>query len=141
MLKKSFVGLLVPQFQYQLLPTRLPDPERVTASKTVTLYHPKKTDQKASTSFKVGDKVKTGQKISLYADNPAYIIASAAGTISAISPHAGDFGKTYSAVTIDIDKNETIDDQFDGILLTDATLQGFGAKERRQRPATGLTIE
>ena len=112
MLKKSFVGLFIPQFQYQLLPTRLPEPERVTASKTVTLYHPKKAPQKAPASFHIGDKVKTGQKISLYADDPAYIIASAGGTISAIAPHTGDFGKTYSAVTIDIDKNETIDDQF-----------------------------
>ena len=112
MLKKSFVGLFIPQFEYQLLPTRLPQPEKVTASKTVTLYHPKKYDQKAPSSFRVGDTVKTGQKISLYADDPAYVIASVGGTISAISPHTGDFGKTYSAVAIDIDKNETIDDQF-----------------------------
>jgi electron transport complex protein RnfC len=112
MLKKSFVGLFIPQFEYQLLPTRLPEPEKVTASKTVTLYHPKKYDQKAPSSFRVGDTVKTGQKISLYADDPAYVIASAGGTISAISPHTGDFGKTYSAVAIDIDKNETLDDQF-----------------------------
>jgi electron transport complex protein RnfC len=112
MLKKSFVGLFIPQLQYKLLPTRLPEPERVTATKTITLYHPKKADQKAPASFHIGDTVKTGQKISLYADDPAYIIASADGTISAISPYAGDFGKTYSAVTIDVDKNETIDDQF-----------------------------
>ncbi len=112
MLKKSFVGLYIPQFQYRLLPTRLPAPERVTASKTVTLYHPKKAAQKAPAAFHIGDKVKTGQKISLYAADPAYIIASAGGTISGIAPHTGDFGKTYSAVTIDIDKNETIDDQF-----------------------------
>ncbi len=112
MLKKSFVGLFIPQFEYQLLPTRLPEPEKVTASKTVTLYHPKKSDQKAPSSLRVGNTVKTGQKISLYADDPAYVIASAGGTISAISPHTGDFGKTYSAVAIDIDKNKTLDDQF-----------------------------
>ncbi|UCD80063.1 MAG: 4Fe-4S dicluster domain-containing protein [Desulfobacterales bacterium] len=112
MLKKSFLGLFIPQFEYQLLPTRLPEPETVTASKTVTLLHPKKSDQKAPFSFQVGDKVRAGQKISLFADDPAYVIASAGGTISAISPHTGDFGKTYSAVTINIDKNESLDDQF-----------------------------
>lgn len=112
MLKKSFIGLFIPQFQYQLLPTRLPEPETVTASKTVTLFHPKEPDQKAPASFRVGDKVKTGQKISLYADDPAYVIASAGGTISAISPHTGDFGRNYSAVTINIDKNETPDEAF-----------------------------
>ena len=112
MLKKSFVGLFIPQFQYELLPTRLPEPERVTASKTVTLYHPQKAAQTAPAAFHIGDKVKAGQKISLYADSPAYVIASASGTISGIAPHSGDFGKTYSAVTIDVDKSESIDDQF-----------------------------
>ena len=112
MLKKSFVGLFLPQFEYELLPTRLPEPAKVTASKTVTLFHPKKADQGAPSAFKIGDKVKTGQKIALYADDPAYVIASAGGTISAISPYTGDFGKTFSAVTIKIDKNEAADDQF-----------------------------
>jgi electron transport complex protein RnfC len=112
MLKKSFAGLFLPQFEYQLLPSRLPEPETVRASKTVTLLHPNRSDHQTPFSFQVGDKVKAGQKISLFADDPAYVIASAGGTISAISPHAGDFGKTYSAVTITIDENETLDDQF-----------------------------
>ena len=112
MLKKSFVGLFIPQFEYQLLPSRLPQPEKVRASKTVTLYHPKDANQKAPSTFQVGDKVKAGQKISLYADSPAYIIASAGGTISAISPYTGDFGRTYSAVTISIDNNEITDEEF-----------------------------
>jgi len=112
MLKKSFVGLFIPQFEYQLLPSRLPEPERVAASKTVTLYHPTRPGQQAPAAFQVGDKVKAGQKISLYADSPAYVIASAGGTISAISPHTGDFGRTYSAVTIRIDGSETPDEAF-----------------------------
>ena len=33
--------------------------------------------------------------------------------VSAISPHTGDFGKTYAAITIDIAENETLDDQFE----------------------------
>jgi Na+-translocating ferredoxin:NAD+ oxidoreductase subunit C len=112
MLKKSFVGLFIPQFEYQLLPSRLPAPEQVKASKTVTLYHPKAHDQKAPAAFQAGDRVKAGQKIALYADSPAYVIASAGGTISGISPHVGDFGKTYSAVTISIDDNEGPDAEF-----------------------------
>ena len=112
MLKKSFVGLFTPQFAYQLLPTRLPEPEQVAASQTVTLYHPRKSAQRTPPAFQIGDKVKAGQKIALYADDPAYVIASAGGTISAISPYTGDFGKTFSAVTIKIDKNEALDDQF-----------------------------
>jgi electron transport complex protein RnfC len=112
MLKKSFFGLVVPQFEYERLPAILPEPEKVAPSKTVTLFHERNSDQSPPATIQVGDKVKTGQKISLFADNPAYVIASVTGTVSAISPHTGDFGKTYTAITIDVDKNETLDDQF-----------------------------
>jgi len=112
MLKKSFFGLVVPQFEYERLPAILPEPEKVAPSKTVTLFHERNSDQNLPVTIQVGDKVKTGQKISLFADNPAYVIASVTGTVSAISPHTGDFGKRYTAITIDVDKNETLDDQF-----------------------------
>jgi len=112
MLKKSFFGLVIPQFEYERLPAILPEPEKVAPSKTVTLFHERNSDQNPPTTIQVGDKVKTGQKISLFGDNPAYVIASVTGTVSAISPHTGDFGKTYTAITIDIAKNETLDDQF-----------------------------
>lgn len=113
MLKKMFFGLSNPQIEYELLPVSLPKPEKVMASKSVTLFHKSNGNQKAAALFKTGDKVKTGQKISLFADNLDYVIASATGIISSISPYAGDFGKTYSAITIDIDGQEIVDDQFE----------------------------
>ena len=112
MRKKSFFGLVIPQFEYERLPAILPEPEKVAASKTVTLFHEKNSGQNPPASIQTGDKVKTGQKISLFADNQAYVVASVSGTVSAISPHTGDFGKTYAAITIDIGKTETFDDQF-----------------------------
>ena len=107
-----FFGLSNPQIEYELLPVSLPKPEKVMASKSVTLFHKSNGNQNAPALFKTGDKVKTGQKISLFADNSTYVIASATGVISSISPYAGDFGKTYSAITIDIDRQEIVDDQF-----------------------------
>ena len=118
MLKKSFFGLSRSRIEYELLPTRQPDPDRVVPSKKVTLFHSKNGNQNTPASYQIGDKVKTGQKISLFADNPAYVISSVTGTISSISPHTGDFGKTYSAITIDIDENEVLDDQFKKQLQT-----------------------
>ena len=112
MLKKSFFGLSRFRIQYELLPARQPEPDKVMPSKKVTLFHRKNGNQNAPASFQTGDKVKTGQKISLFADDPAYVISSVTGTISSISPHTGDFGKTYSAITVDIDENEILDDQF-----------------------------
>ena len=112
MLKKSFFGLSSSRIEYELLPARQPEPDKVVASKTVTLFHSKNGNQTASASYQPGDRVKTGQKISLFADDPTYVISSVTGTISSISPFSGDFGKTYSAITIDIDQNEAFDDQF-----------------------------
>jgi electron transport complex protein RnfC len=112
MLKKSFFGLSRSQIEYELLPARLPEPDRVVPSKKVTLFHTKNGNQNAPASLQVGNKVKTGQKISLFADDPAYVTSSVTGTISSISPYSGDFGKTYNAIAINIDENEVLDDQF-----------------------------
>lgn len=112
MLKKSFFGLSSSRIEYELLPAKQPEPDKVVASKTVTLLHGRNGNQSASTSYQPGDKVRTGQKISLFTDDPTYVIASVTGTISSISPYNGDFGKTYSAITINIAKNENLDDQF-----------------------------
>ncbi len=112
MLKKSFFGLSPSRIAYELLPARQPEPDKVMPSKKVILFHSKNGNQNAPASFQTGDKVKTGQKISLFADDPAYVISSVTGTISSISPHTGDFGKSYSAITVNIAENEVIDDQF-----------------------------
>jgi electron transport complex protein RnfC len=112
MLKKSFFGLSSPRIEYELLPVPLPEPEKVAASKTVTLFHKKNGNHAKPSLFKTGDQVSTGQKIALFADDDAYVIASATGIISSISPHTGDFGKRYIAITIDIDDNEILDEEF-----------------------------
>jgi len=126
MLKKSFFGLSRSRIQYELLPARQPEPDTVVPSKKISLFHRKNSNQNVPASFQAGDKVKTGQKISLFADDPAYVISSVTGTISSISPHTGDFGKTYDAITVDIAESEVLDDQF---------------KQRIQTPDLATAIE
>jgi len=113
MLKKSFLGLANSRIEYELLPVKMPEPEKVPPSKTVTLFHPKSGDQSAAPAFQTGDRVRTGQKLALFADEPAYVISSVTGTISSISPYSGNFGKTYSAITITVDENEELEDPFE----------------------------
>ena len=112
MLKKSFFGLSRSRIEYELLPARQPEPDKVMPSKKVTLFHIKNGSQNTPASIKVGDKVKTGQKLSLFPDDPTYVISSVTGTIASISPHTGDFGKTYSAISVAIAENEVLDDHF-----------------------------
>ena len=112
MLKKSFFGLVFPQFEYERLPAILPEPEKVAARKIATLLHASNSDQNRPISIKIGDKVKTGQKIALFDDDPTYVISTVSGTVCSISPQMGDFGKNYMAISIDIADDEITDDQF-----------------------------
>ena len=114
MLKKSFFGLSRSRINYEILPVKLPEPDKVFPSDTVTLLHPRSSEKNIPAAFHTGDKVKTGQKIALYADDPAYVISSVTGTITSISPFTGNFGKSYSAISISMDETDEFDDQFRG---------------------------
>lgn len=98
--------------EYDVLPAILPEPEKIPSPKQVTLFYPRNVHPNVPAIFRTGDKVRTGQKISLFADDPAYVIAAVSGTISAISPFTGDFGRTYAAISIRADENEVYDEPF-----------------------------
>lgn len=112
MLKKMFFGLNKPRVEYEKLPAKISEPTGIPASEYATLLHRQLNDRTVPSLLRTGDTVKTGQKISLYADDPAYVISPVTGTIRSISPYAGDFGVTYSAISIEIDPQEILDDQF-----------------------------
>ncbi len=114
MIKRSFFGLSRPRIEYETLEGKPPEPEKVSTSEKVTLYC-KGTYYRKDTVFNIGDNVKTGQKLLLYEDSEAYVISSVTGTVSSISPYTGDFGRSYTAITIDVAENEEIDDQFEKI--------------------------
>ena len=114
MLKKSFFGLSKSRIDYEILPLKMPEPDKVFPSDTVTLLHPRSSEKNIPATFRSGDKVKTGQKIALYADDPAYVVSSVTGTIASISPFTGNFGKSYSAIAISMDAEDEFDDQFRG---------------------------
>jgi len=123
MLRKAFFGASIPQIKYEVLPVTMPEPDNVPASKTVVLLHPKSDKINVPTLFRPGDDVNAGQKISLFADDPAYVIATAAGRISSISPFTGDYGKSFLAITINITDGETEDNQFESV-IQNPTLEG-----------------
>jgi electron transport complex protein RnfC len=61
---------------------------------------------------KIGDGVKTGQKLLLSESTDAYVISSVTGTVSAVYPYIGDFGRQHTAVVIDGEGDDVWDDQF-----------------------------
>jgi electron transport complex protein RnfC len=125
MIKRSFIGLIKPRMMYQAIELRPPEPEKMPTPKQVMLLLNEPYDpfgQKKAVQIKKGDPIKTGQKLSLYKDSDAYVVSSATGTISALSSFIGDFGRSYTAISIDVAENEEIDVQFSAI-AKDPTLE------------------
>ena len=112
MFKQLFVGLTRPQLEYEKLPVRLPEPERIPTPKSITLLHPKNEGPRLPSVLGVGDPVKTGQKLSLDADQNFYVISPVTGTVAGLSPYTGNFGKAYIAVTIAVGRDGSFDDAF-----------------------------
>jgi electron transport complex protein RnfC len=112
MFKKLFVGLAPTELEYEKLPVRLPQAERIPAPKSITLLHPKNEDHRLPSVLGIGDPVKTGQKLSLYSDQNFYVISPVTGTVAGLSPYTGDFGKNYIAITIAVGGDERFDDAF-----------------------------
>ncbi len=110
MKKRPFICLSEPHLEYDVIEPGcelkvIPIPQKA------VLFSGKAYDKKGSPLFKEGDRVKTGQKLILYADSEEYIISTVTGTISSVSPYAGDFGKSCTSVQIDVSEDET-DDAF-----------------------------
>lgn len=112
MIKRSFIGLTKPLIEYEALDITPPKPTEISLLTRAILFLDRSYDPKDSTLFNIGDKVRTGQKISLSENNGAFVISSVTGTISSISPFYGEYGKSYTAIAIDVDEIEEIDDQF-----------------------------
>jgi electron transport complex protein RnfC len=112
MIKRSFLGYALPQLQYDSDVKSLPAPKPIRPAASVTLLLPLAPRQTPTLDRKVGDRVKTGQKISL-ADHPGvYVISSVTGTISAVAPFSGDFGQQFIGITVAPVNAEEVDAGF-----------------------------
>ncbi|MGD8722582.1 MAG: 4Fe-4S dicluster domain-containing protein [Desulfobacterales bacterium] len=112
MIKKAFLGLSIPQIRYETLPARLPETEKLPAPKSITLYHPLIDPYNIPSTLGIGDSVKIGQKLALYADEKHYVISPISGRIASLSSYTGNFGKDFVAITIARDDNEAFDETF-----------------------------
>ena len=98
MIKIPFIGLTKPVLR--VTPTQFNIVE-VPIPKRATLLLEQSGDHKGDYAIKIGDNVKSGSKIQLFADDPAYTIATVTGTIASIQTITGNYGKKYIAVTIE----------------------------------------
>jgi Na+-translocating ferredoxin:NAD+ oxidoreductase subunit C len=112
MIKKSFIGLIKPRIDYTVL-TDL-DPAMIEVSKPsqvkLLLESPV---EKGNGELKKGDLLKTGQLVSTAKD--VFATSPVTGIVDGLSGWAGDFGRNYTSITIDVAKDEEFDEQFAGI--------------------------
>lgn len=112
MLSKPFFGYAKPKFHYELLSTQLPQTVSLAIPATVTLLLPRAMGPKPSAALKPGTRVKTGQRLT-WDDQPGpSVVSTVTGTIKALNPFLGDYGKSYTAITIAAETKDEWDDQF-----------------------------
>ncbi|MCD6353831.1 MAG: 4Fe-4S dicluster domain-containing protein [Proteobacteria bacterium] len=116
MIKKPFFGLKKPELKYCLESFPFED---IPASREAILFLKKLNGKSEEKLLKVGDNVKTGQKIKAFPDSPEYVISPVTGKISSIFPYTDALGQAYEGIKIESDRNDDWDDQFTG----EATLE------------------
>ena len=99
MRSKAFLGMGQPRMEYTPVPPRIDRPEFIRPADPVTLLHLRPPEAKAIPKIKVGDTVKTGQRLSLYG-NGDYVTSSVTGAVSALAPFPGSFARNYTAISI-----------------------------------------
>ncbi|CAB5100087.1 Electron transport complex protein RnfC [Olavius algarvensis associated proteobacterium Delta 3] len=112
MLKQSFIRLASTDVEYRPfaeVPALLETPN---VPGNVTVLHPGEYNRSDAIDLKPGDAVKTGQKLALFPESVAYVVSPVTGTVAGIEPFAGDFGRRYAAVTIEVSDEEEPDNQF-----------------------------
>ena len=113
MIKRSFIGLLKPRLEYGSV-ADTPSLKQIPTPKEITLLSNCPFDKK-NLLFKKKATLKTGQKLLLYKESDEYVVSSVTGQVSSISSYTGDFGRSYTAITIEVADDEEIDDEFKDI--------------------------
>ncbi|MBW2196139.1 MAG: hypothetical protein JRF37_11530 [Deltaproteobacteria bacterium] len=109
MIKRQFLGVVKPRLYYNVVPDEV---EELPVPKKVTLLLKNGRKAGVADAVKVGDSVKTGQRLSVSAGSSEYVISSITGTISGVAPYVGIFGQVFTAITIDAGGQDTWDDGF-----------------------------
>ena len=118
MIKRPFVSLTKPRIKTQQLEITAPEPREVSPTENVTLLLESPYDPSGirdTVAIGKGETVKTGQKLSLSGDSSTYVVSTVTGTVSSVSSFVGDFGRLYTAISIDVSEEEEMDDQFEKV--------------------------
>ena len=122
MIKRSFFGLAKPRLQYNAVPDPI---QELPVPKQVILLLKESANGGGAGALKVGDAVKTGQRLAASPNSEESVISSVTGTISALSPFMGTFRQKYTAIVIDASGQDDWDDGFKKDPSLDTALKFF----------------
>lgn len=113
MIRRPFFGLRKPELTYSLAGRQnQPSIKEFPLPQRVTLFVNGVHDKSDDLTIRVGDPVKTGQKLKPSENDKDYAISSVTGTIAGISEYIGYLGQTYTAISIDTAEEEQWDEEF-----------------------------
>jgi H+/Na+-translocating ferredoxin:NAD+ oxidoreductase subunit C len=108
--RKPFFKLGKLKLKYHIVGRREKETvEEVPLPRKITLFLKRAGSPNGGLLIRVGDRVRTGQKL-LSMGEGGYLISTVTGTVSAISEHTGYFGQTYPAVSIEPVEEDLWDD-------------------------------
>lgn len=112
MLSKPIFGYAKPKFNYELLSTAFPQPVGVPRPAQAILLLPREMGPNPSAKLKLGARVRTGQRLA-WDDGPGpSVVSTFTGKITAVTPHLGDYGRKFTAITIATEARDEWDDAF-----------------------------
>lgn len=122
MIKRSFLGLAKPRLEYN---SALDSVQDLPVPNTVTLLLKEPQKGGDASGLKVGDKVKTGQRLAASPESEHYVISSVTGSISAMAPHVDASGQRFTAITIQAAGQDDWDGEFGKETTLDTALRFF----------------
>ena len=113
MIKRPFFGFIKPE-PIHPIPVHLSQVsmKEFLVPRRVTLFLNVAHENGNGFTIRVGDPVKTGQKLKASEGDNAYAISSVTGTIAGISEYIGYLGQTFTAISIDRAGEEQWDETF-----------------------------
>jgi Na+-translocating ferredoxin:NAD+ oxidoreductase subunit C len=112
MIKSSFFGFAKPSLAYPALKLDRPDVVEIPLPAKAQLFLNGSPAVFNGKGLRVGDRVRTGQRIALAGGAHEYMISPVTGSISSISPLTGYLGRTLTAVSFDVESTDTWDEEF-----------------------------
>jgi len=113
MIKRPFFGFGRPKLKYPVVEDHKKDIiKEIPVPRQVTLFLKHPHSRTGDLILKIGDRVRTGQKLRIMEESEDYLISTVTGTVDAISAYIGYLGREYTSISIDVDEEDEWDEEF-----------------------------